>query len=151
VQHELSPDVLAAIVVQMNGEGPSLSAGIRVAPVITGKLQLPSARWPVETLLGEFVKHLSPIQPAWCAGSRVRGNPAWEHIVAGTDGEQNRHCRHQPAGERRHLVTALRCLGESILPEPTRCVKARSEPAPSAPPQNRGKAPPRRVYSNGAT
>jgi hypothetical protein len=51
LQHELSPDVLAAIVVQMNGEVPSLSAGIRVAPVITGELQLPSVRWPIETLL----------------------------------------------------------------------------------------------------
>ena len=64
LQRELDPDVLATIVAQMNGEVPGFGAGIRVTAVITGKLQTPSARRPIETLIREFVKHLSPIESA---------------------------------------------------------------------------------------
>ena len=62
LQGKLGPYVLATLVAQMNGEIPGFGADIPVTAVITGKLQMPSARRPVETLIREFVKHRSPIE-----------------------------------------------------------------------------------------
>ena len=64
LQNELGPYVLATLVAQMKGEAPGFGADIPVTAVITGKLQMPRARRPSETLIREFVKHRSPLKSA---------------------------------------------------------------------------------------